>query len=142
MAKPEWGTKRVCLSCSARFYDMMRDPIVCPSCETVFDPTANLKTRKTRSSTKVAVEEKKETKKVAEVEDEEDVEAEEEADDDADVDSDSDSDNVDGDDDVPGDDDDDDEEENQSAIEDVSELGDDDVSDVIDTDVESDENAN
>ena len=39
MAKAEWGTKRVCLSCSARFYDMMRDPIVCPECETVFDPT-------------------------------------------------------------------------------------------------------
>ena len=25
MAKPEWGSKRVCLSCGARFYDMNRD---------------------------------------------------------------------------------------------------------------------
>ncbi len=36
MAKPEWGTKRECQSCGARFYDLKRDPIVCPKCETVF----------------------------------------------------------------------------------------------------------
>jgi len=34
--KPEWGTKRTCQSCGAKFYDMMRSPIVCPKCETVF----------------------------------------------------------------------------------------------------------
>lgn len=32
MAKPEWGVKRACPSCGARFYDLMRDPIVCPAC--------------------------------------------------------------------------------------------------------------
>jgi uncharacterized protein (TIGR02300 family) len=26
------GTKRVCQACAARFYDLSRDPIVCPSC--------------------------------------------------------------------------------------------------------------
>jgi uncharacterized protein (TIGR02300 family) len=26
------GTKRVCLACATRFYDLLRDPIVCPSC--------------------------------------------------------------------------------------------------------------
>jgi uncharacterized protein (TIGR02300 family) len=26
------GTKRVCHACAARFYDLARDPIVCPSC--------------------------------------------------------------------------------------------------------------
>jgi uncharacterized protein (TIGR02300 family) len=26
------GTKRVCHACSARFYDLSREPIVCPSC--------------------------------------------------------------------------------------------------------------
>ena len=33
MAKPEWGTKRTCRSCGARFYDLKRDPIACPICE-------------------------------------------------------------------------------------------------------------
>lgn len=37
MAKPEWGTKRMCQSCGARFYDLGRSPIVCPACGTVFD---------------------------------------------------------------------------------------------------------
>ena len=37
MAEPERGTKRVCQSCPARFYDLGRSPIVCPSCGTVFD---------------------------------------------------------------------------------------------------------
>jgi len=32
MAKPEWGVKRSCPSCGARFYDLQNDPIVCPSC--------------------------------------------------------------------------------------------------------------
>lgn len=32
MAKPEWGTKRTCYSCGARFYDLRRDPAVCPVC--------------------------------------------------------------------------------------------------------------
>ncbi|HVG81046.1 MAG TPA: FYDLN acid domain-containing protein, partial [Methylomirabilota bacterium] len=26
MAKPEWGTKRICHSCGTRFYDLLRDP--------------------------------------------------------------------------------------------------------------------
>ena len=37
MAKPEWGTKRICQSCGARFYDFGRSPIVCPACSAVFD---------------------------------------------------------------------------------------------------------
>ncbi|NCB49266.1 MAG: TIGR02300 family protein [Alphaproteobacteria bacterium] len=32
MVKPEWGTKRRCLDCGAFFYDMRKDPIVCPKC--------------------------------------------------------------------------------------------------------------
>ena len=38
MAKPELGTKRLCGSCGAKFYDLAKDPIVCPKCETVFHP--------------------------------------------------------------------------------------------------------
>lgn len=36
MAKPELGTKRQCLSCGAKFYDLNKDPILCPKCGTVF----------------------------------------------------------------------------------------------------------
>ena len=34
MAKPELGTKRVCVSCSTRFYDLTKVPAVCPKCGT------------------------------------------------------------------------------------------------------------
>ena len=48
MAKPEWGTKRICQSCAAKFYDFGRSPIVCPKCSTVFDPEVLLKSRRSR----------------------------------------------------------------------------------------------
>ena len=32
MAKPELGTKRICVACGARFYDLTRAPAVCPKC--------------------------------------------------------------------------------------------------------------
>ena len=54
MAKPEWGTKRACLSCGARFYDFARTPIVCPSCETEFVPDAPVRSRRSRPEPKVA----------------------------------------------------------------------------------------
>ena len=38
MAKPELGTKRLCQSCSAKFYDLQKDPIICPKCSAVFHP--------------------------------------------------------------------------------------------------------
>jgi uncharacterized protein (TIGR02300 family) len=36
VAKPELGTKRLCGNCGAKFYDLGKDPIVCPKCDTVF----------------------------------------------------------------------------------------------------------
>ena len=30
--RPELGTKRTCQHCGARFYDLSREPIVCPKC--------------------------------------------------------------------------------------------------------------
>ena len=48
MAKPEWGTKRICPSCGTRYYDLTRRPVVCPRCSTPFDPEAFLKSRRTR----------------------------------------------------------------------------------------------
>ena len=32
MAKPEWGTKRKCLTCGAVFYDMRKKDFACPKC--------------------------------------------------------------------------------------------------------------
>jgi uncharacterized protein (TIGR02300 family) len=34
------GTKRVCPTCEVRFYDLMRDPILCPSCGAQHTPVA------------------------------------------------------------------------------------------------------
>jgi uncharacterized protein (TIGR02300 family) len=34
MAKSELGTKRVCVACSTRFYDLTKVPAVCPKCGT------------------------------------------------------------------------------------------------------------
>ncbi len=48
MAKPEWGSKRICPSCGTRYYDLLRDPIICPKCSTPFDPEAFLKARRSR----------------------------------------------------------------------------------------------
>jgi uncharacterized protein (TIGR02300 family) len=45
VAKPELGTKRLCGSCGAKFYDLSKDPIVCPKCETVFHPVVYTSTR-------------------------------------------------------------------------------------------------
>jgi uncharacterized protein (TIGR02300 family) len=38
MAKPELGTKRVCVSCGARFYDLTKTPATCPKCGTEQPP--------------------------------------------------------------------------------------------------------
>ena len=34
MAKPELGIKRVCVSCSTKFFDLAKQPAVCPKCGT------------------------------------------------------------------------------------------------------------
>ncbi|UCH74239.1 MAG: TIGR02300 family protein [Rhodospirillales bacterium] len=103
MAKPEWGTKRICQSCSAPFYDLRRDPIVCPKCNATFDPEAVLKSRRARGVEEEVTEKPKKEADTSDVDLE--VEEDEEA----------------------GEDEDDD------VLEDASDLGDDDMSDVIDT---------
>ncbi len=50
MAKPEWGTKRLCQSCGAKFYDMGRNPITCPKCEAVFDVEGSVKLKRGRTA--------------------------------------------------------------------------------------------
>ncbi len=48
MAKTDWGTKRNCLSCSKKFYDFNRNPILCPSCgkELLVEKSARVKLNK------------------------------------------------------------------------------------------------
>jgi uncharacterized protein (TIGR02300 family) len=36
VVKAELGTKRTCPSCAARFYDLLKNPIVCPKCGVSF----------------------------------------------------------------------------------------------------------
>ena len=48
MVKPELGTKRICPNCGARYYDLHRDPVICPKCKAAFDPETVLKTRRAR----------------------------------------------------------------------------------------------
>ena len=80
VAKPEWGSKRICPSCGARYYDLMREPVICPKCATPFDAEAFLRSRRTRPAPPV----EKELEPVgadeidAEVETEEEAEAAEE----------------------------------------------------------------
>lgn len=127
MAKPEWGAKRICHNCGARFYDMLRDPIVCPKCSTQFDPEALLKSRRSRTAavaelaakTAVAVKAPAADADAVEAEDQVDAaaaddEAEEGVADLADADTD-------------GEFDDDAAEDESVLLEDASELGDDDV---------------
>jgi uncharacterized protein (TIGR02300 family) len=45
VAKPDLGTKRLCGSCGAKFYDLGKEPIVCPKCETVFQPVVHTRSR-------------------------------------------------------------------------------------------------
>lgn len=109
MAKPEWGTKRICQSCSAPFYDLRRDPIVCPKCEAVFDPEAILKSRKLKGAEPAPAPVKKEVKKpedILETEDDDEVSVAEDDD---------------------------------TVLEDASDLGDEDVIEVIDTTENKDE---
>ncbi len=36
MAKESWGKKRTCPKCEIRFYDLNKDPLLCPNCEHSF----------------------------------------------------------------------------------------------------------
>ena len=78
MAKPEWGTKRICQSCSAKFYDFGKLPIVCPSCGAEFDPEAILKSRRGRTANRAKANKEAERAraKAAEAETEEETELE------------------------------------------------------------------
>jgi uncharacterized protein (TIGR02300 family) len=119
LAKPEWGTKRVCQSCGARFYDFGRSPITCPACGAVFDLEILNRARRTRPPGRIAA-----ATATGIVADEAELEPEietEEAEDETVIEEEE-----------PVVETEDDAEEDESLIEDVSELGEDeDMSDVI-----------
>jgi len=129
MVKMEWGVKRICHSCGAPFYDLRRNPIVCPKCGNEYDPEAILKSRRARApvveekeTAPVILDEEAETEVV---ETEEVEEAEEEEAEAAPV--------------AAGEGD--EEEEEEDTIEDASELGEDedDMAEVIENIEEEDE---
>lgn len=51
MSKPAKGTKRVCQSCGARFYDLSRTPIVCPVCQAAYQVAPPTTRRAERAAT-------------------------------------------------------------------------------------------
>lgn len=93
VAKPELGAKRQCQSCATKFYDLNRDPIICPKCGAIFqlaltraparvEPEEDVETEKEGVET-VSLDEVEENETAAEAIDvDEDVELVDDADDD------------------------------------------------------------
>jgi uncharacterized protein (TIGR02300 family) len=54
--KPELGTKRQCQNCGAKFFDLAKDPIVCPKCGTVYE-VASMPARSSARGTAAAEDE-------------------------------------------------------------------------------------
>ena len=77
LVKADLGTKRVCPSCGARFYDLSKRPIECPKCAFTFEPEAMYKQRRPRQPEPAAVAQP--APEVEEEEAEEEVEEVEEA---------------------------------------------------------------
>lgn len=126
MAKPEWGTKRICQSCGARFYDLGRSPIICPACGAIFDLELLNRARRARPSPRAAAAPAEEMAG-EEAENLEGSAGLESIEDDAEVEDAA----------IEGEDG---EEEDESLIEDASELGEDeDMSDVIDSGLDEEE---
>ena len=112
MSKPEWGMKRTCQSCGARFYDLLRSPIICPKCGAEFDPLANQRPRRGRAA---AEPKERREREVVVPEEAEIVVADDELAEAVDADG-----------------------EDEDVIEDASELGEDDVPEVIEGEEDED----
>ena len=120
MAKPELGAKRQCQSCGTKFYDLNKDPIACPKCGAIYQVVAL-----TRSAARVVEEEEEgevekenaETVSLEEVEETETAAETIDVEDDVEIEA--------------------SESEDDTFLE--EEEGDDDVSGLIDGDIESDE---
>ena len=51
MANPGWGKKRKCQNCSAKYYDLQKEPAICPKCGTVYQLETNQRGRRSRPNT-------------------------------------------------------------------------------------------
>lgn len=78
LVKADLGIKRVCPSCGARFYDLQKRPIECPKCQFSFEPEALYKQRRPRTPEAVAPAVIERDEEEEEAEENEEVEAEEE----------------------------------------------------------------
>ncbi len=118
------GLKRICMSCGARFYDLNKKPIICPSCSTEFTGEIKVKARRGRLPAEVAD---------APIEDEEDV---------AVVEVESDTEEVEGDEETVSleeiAEDDADEDDADLLVEDDLEIDEDDLDDIDDDDIDED----
>ena len=68
MAKADLGTKRHCPNCGAKYYDLNRNPILCPRCGTPFEVPTGRGGRPSPAAAAVVVEEVEEVVPEAEVE--------------------------------------------------------------------------
>ena len=50
MANPKWGNKRTCFGCGKQFYDMRREPIICPGCDAPFEFSPPGRVRRQRAT--------------------------------------------------------------------------------------------
>ena len=50
MAKSEWGKKRTCQNCGAKYYDLKKEPPTCPKCDTVFQVETPTRARRGRAA--------------------------------------------------------------------------------------------
>ena len=57
LAKIELGTKRICPNCGAKYYDLGRNPIICPRCGTQFELAAVTTRARAQAPKPVPVEE-------------------------------------------------------------------------------------
>ncbi len=127
MAKPELGAKHQCQNCATKFFDLNRDPILCPKCGAVFVPLPVARAPARASAAAVAARDEGEVEQETagvEIVSLDEAEAGEKpepaADDDIEVD------------DTPADD---------NTFLEEEEEGDDDVADLIDGEIEDDEEA-
>ena len=61
MAKPDLGGKRQCQNCGTKFFDLNKDPILCPKCGTVFQVAALSSRAATRAAPAASDDEEAET---------------------------------------------------------------------------------
>ena len=55
MAELDWGVKRTCNGCGARFYDLRKSPAACPKCGVTFELLTVVRGKRGRAAAKEVV---------------------------------------------------------------------------------------